>query len=297
MKLKIYRSKNDIIISNIQNDVFKGYYKYIYINGLKTYVIEKGEGIPIILIHGLSACVYTWRKIFYPLSKRFHVYAYDLRGCGCSEKLRYNYSIDSLTEDLREFMDYFKIDRAILIGNSLGGEIGLNMTIKYPDRVNKLILIDTAGYKMNLKKTNSLVKLARISLMPQLINIFTSKVLVACAARFLLNNHKVINDEFINAYYCGFRTKRGVYGFVSLIRNLSYNEFYFEKIKEIEKPTLIIWGENDRLISSKDAYKIAQEIRNSTLVIFPNCGHGAQEEYSEKLNDEINKFILNSQAR
>lgn len=293
MKLKIYSSKHKKVICKIQNNVYCGCYKYIDINGLKIYVVEKGEGIPVILIHGLSACVYTWRKIFYPLSKKFHVYAFDLRGCGCSEKPRYDYSIENFTKDLKMFMDYFNIEKAVLIGNSLGGEIGLNMTIKYPDRVSKLVLIDCSGYKMNLKKTNLLVKLARLASMTKLIETFINKTIVKHISTFFFVNKKVIDDEFVNAYYSGFRCNDGVKGFVSLIRNLSYTEFCYEKIMEIQKPTLIIWGDHDRIIPKKDAYNIAHDIRNSKLVIIPNCGHGAQEECSERLVNEINKFILN----
>jgi pimeloyl-ACP methyl ester carboxylesterase len=294
MKLKIFSSKHKKIINKIQNNVYYGYYKYIDINGLKTYVIEKGEGIPVILIHGLSTCVYTWRKIFYPLSKRFHVYAFDLRGCGCSEKPKYDYSIESFTRDLKKFMDCFNIEKAILIGNSLGGEIALNMTIKYPERVSKLILIDSSGYKMNLKKTNSLVKLARLTSMTSLIECFISKTILRQLSKIFFVNKKVIDDEFVNAYYSGFRCNSGIRGFVSLIRNLSYTEFYYEKIKEIQKPTLIIWGDHDRIIPVEDAYKIAHDIKNSKLVIIENCGHAAQEECSERLIDEIIKFIFST---
>lgn len=292
MKFKIYNSKYIKMIENIQNNTFKGSYKYDDINGIKTYVIEKGEGVPIILIHGLLACVYTWRKVFYPLSEKFHVYAYDLRGCGCSEKPRYDYSINNFTNDLKNFMDYYKIDKAILIGNSLGGEIALNMVIKYPDRVSKLILIDSSGCRMNMKKSNSLVKLSRLSQMPRFLTFFLNKTIIKYISRILLVNHKIIDDEFINAYYCAFRDRCGIDGFISLTRNLSYTEFSYEKVKYIQKPTLVIWGEKDRLISVEDAYKITQDISNSKLVIFPNCGHGAQEECSERLINEITNFVL-----
>lgn len=266
-----------------EKSIFNKWGKFIDIDGVETYVVEKGIGENIIFINGILASIYTWRKVLDTVSENFHVYAIDFKGTGFSEKPKGGYSIDICTSQIISLMKYFNIDKAILVGNSLGGEVALNLAIKHSEKINKLILIDSAGYQKNKEITKLLVKLGRFKLVAKLLERCNTKNFVRKIIRWATFNDKIIDRKMVNGYYKPMKTKGAVEAFIELVKNLSYTEFDYEKVKNIEIPTLIIWGKEDKWIPVSDAYRLHRDIKNSKLVILENCGHGPQEEKPEEI--------------
>lgn len=275
----------------IKESPLREWAKYINIKGSKTFVVEKGEGENIIFSNGIAASVYTWRKVFPILSENFHVYGFDYRGTGLSEKPKEGYSIDIFSKQILNFMDYLEIKKAILVGNSLGGEVTIDFAVKHPERVKGLILLDTAGYQNNKEVTGLLVRLSRCKLAGKLIEGYTSKRFARKIIEWALYNDSIINKDMVNGYYKPMRTKGAFDAFIELVKNLSYTEFEYTIVKSIKVPTLIIWGEEDKWIPVSDAYKFHKDISGSELVILKNCGHAPQEEMPEQVSRIIEKFI------
>ena len=117
--------------------------KLVMVDGKKVHYLEKGEGPPIILIHGFLYSTVMWKKNIEDLAKKFKVYVIDLWGWGYSERLKeQNYSYALYGKQIVGFMDALSIPRASLVGQSMGGGISVYVAAHFPDRVHKLILVD-----------------------------------------------------------------------------------------------------------------------------------------------------------
>jgi pimeloyl-ACP methyl ester carboxylesterase len=275
----------------IKESPLKNFSKIIKLDGCETFIVEMGKGENIIFANGIAAPVYTWRKVMPVLSKNFHVYGLDYRGTGFSEKPKEKYSIDVFSKQILDLMNYFNMKSAVLVGNSLGGEVSLNFAIKYPERVKALILIDTAGYQNNKEFMKLLTRLSRCRFVGNILKRYTSKKFAEKIIEGALYNDKIIDKEMVNAYYKPMKTTGAFDAFIELVKNLSYTEFDYSKVKEITAPTLIIWGEEDKWIPVSDAYKFHKDIKNSKLIVLTNCGHAPQEEKPEEVSKLIGEFI------
>lgn len=287
MRLSIMYDERDLL----EESPLKDWGSYINLSGSEIFVVEKGEGENIIFANGIAAPVYTWRKVIPSLSKNFHIYALDYKGTGFSEKPKQGYSIDEFSKEILELMKCKKIDKAILVGNSLGGEVSLNFAIRYPEKVKALILIDTAGYQCNKEITALLVRLIRFKAAGKLIRRLASKRFARKIIKWALYNDDLISKEMVNAYYNPMRTEGAIEAFIQLVKNLSFTEFHYDKVKEITVPTLIIWGSEDKWIPVSDAYKFHRDIKNSKLIILEHCGHAPQEEKPEEVSKLIKEFV------
>src|SRR5574341_1252115 len=121
------------------------YSRFADIDGVRVHYQEKGSGAPLVLIHGYTASTFVWKDVFEPLSEQFRVIAVDLKGFGFSGKPDGDYTRRAQGELVVRLLDHLKIDRAILCGNSMGGEVSLNAAARHPERVSALILVDSAG--------------------------------------------------------------------------------------------------------------------------------------------------------
>lgn len=115
---------------------------------MRVHYQEKGTGTPLVLIHGYTSSVFSWKDVFEPLSKNFHVIAVDLKGFGFSGKPDGDYTRRAQATLVAHLLDYLKIDDAWLCGNSMGGDVSLNLAVQNPKHVAGLILIDSGGVKV-----------------------------------------------------------------------------------------------------------------------------------------------------
>jgi pimeloyl-ACP methyl ester carboxylesterase len=124
------------------------YSHFADIDGIRIHYQEKGTGPPLVLIHGYTSLTYTWREVFEPLSKSFRVIAVDLKGFGFSSKPDGDYSRRAQAVLVAHLLDHLHIEKAWLCGNSMGGEVALNVALANPQHVAGLILIDSAGVEV-----------------------------------------------------------------------------------------------------------------------------------------------------
>ena len=134
----------------------------IELNGHSTHYVEKGEGEPLILIHGFFYDSYMWNKNIDALAEGFKVYALDLWGFGYSTRDPLDYGYPLYADQLLKFMDTLNIERASLIGQSMGGGTCILFSVNHRDRVNKMILVDAAGLP------NPLPVMGKIANLPKL---------------------------------------------------------------------------------------------------------------------------------
>jgi pimeloyl-ACP methyl ester carboxylesterase len=272
-------------------NVFKGCWKIIKLNEIDTFVVDRGSGENIIFLNGILAWSFTWRKLLDLMPESYHLYALDYSGTGYSEKEQNKNSMDAFTEQVALLMEYFSMKSTVIVGNSLGGEVALNLAIKYPEKVKALILIDTAGYQKNKEITKGLVSLSRFKLTEYILSLLNNEVTARKLIEGALYDETIVDSDMIKGYLKPLKIDGALEAFFDLVKSLDSDEFGYDKVKSIKKPTLIIWGEYDKIIPVEDAHRLNRDIENSKLVVFNRCGHAPQEEMPEKVVKTIDEFL------
>ena len=147
--------------------------RYVTVAGVKTHYIVAGDGDPLLLFHGLGASVVTWRDNIGPLSKAFRVYAIDFPGHGDSDKPDIDYSADTFTRFALHLIDTLELDHPAIIGNSVGGALGLMIALGHPERVSGLVLVDSAslGKEISIAERKPFFNHKRLRLVNRLGNL------------------------------------------------------------------------------------------------------------------------------
>ncbi len=271
--------------------------KYADINGNKIRYWSGGEkGGNVILIHGLGGSVEKeWRYTFGPLSEHCKVYGLDMLGSGLSDKPNIPCSLETGARDVKDFMDEVRIDRATLVGLSMGGGVSLQFATQFQDRLEKLVIVDSAclGRKVHPGlKVLSAPLIGNILMKPGLSHserIWRSVVYDPAAVKddLIEADHKLaVMPGFTSAFLRALRSGCGVRG----IRPRVYKAI-LGGLGSIKKQTLIIWGKQDPLIPVEYAYTANEKIPGSQLHIFDKCGHVPPVEYPDKFVNIVSEFI------
>jgi 4,5:9,10-diseco-3-hydroxy-5,9,17-trioxoandrosta-1(10),2-diene-4-oate hydrolase len=269
---------------------------YIQVGNIKTRYWETGDdGFPIVLIHGLGGCIENWELNMEILSKRHHVYAVDLVGCGLTEKPSVRYSIPYLANFVQDFMAQKNIENSCLIGHSIGAGIAIDMYLTNPARIDRLILVDGFGFGKKLALQFRILAIPIIGeqlMKPNrdgLIRFF----------KMLFYDHTLITDELVNfssersslpgsaeAYLTTLRAHANFFGLKNgLLQRMK------EDALRITVPTKIIWGKEDKAIPVEQAYIATKILPNNNLHIIDKCGHVPQVECAEEFNWVVSDFL------
>ncbi len=266
--------------------------------GIRTFYLEAGEGEPVVLLHGLGATCASMLPTLEALSRRYRVIAPDNPGFGETEKPFRPYHAAFFARWLNAFLDETGIDRAVFVGNSMGGRIALEMGIRFPGRTRGLVLLTPS---MAWKRFRRFVPLARV-LLPELacvpLRLPRSQVMGALKTMFSKPSRleQAWYDAAVDEFLRVFRDPRGRVGFFSAARQIYLEESFgekgfWERLKKIEQPALFIWGRHDRLVPAKFARYAEQAVPHARSVILPDCGHVPQFELPIETHRLIENFL------
>jgi pimeloyl-ACP methyl ester carboxylesterase len=276
--------------------------RFVMVDGIRVHYQEFGDAsaAPIVLIHGYTASVYVWKTTAPMLADAgFRVIAVDLIGFGFSEKPRwFDYSIQSQSQMISRFMNRLGIGRATVIGSSYGGAVALNLALDEPAMVEKLVLVDAVIN--DDVKNHPILKLASLpglgeALTPFLID---SKTFLRYRMQGTIAkaNHHMITDDRISSIRRPLYAADAHHSILATARN--WNATRIERdLEQINHPTLIIWGDCDRVIPIRNGYTLHRDILNSRFVILKNCGHVPQEEKSEIFTDLVSEFCHDKKSK
>ena len=268
---------------------------FIQVDGARVHYQEFGDAAnpPMILIHGYTASVYVWRTAAPLLADAgFRVIAIDLLGFGFSEKPRwFDYSIQSHARMISKTMDRLGIGRAHIVGSSYGGAVALALTLNGAERVDKLVLVDAVSN--DRPKDHPVLRLAAIRGVGELITPFLvdSKFFLRKRMQNTLApvNHHLITKERVESIRRPLSAADAHHSVLATSRN--WHAGNLERDAHlINRPTLIIWGKNDRVIPIKCGRTLHREIPDSRFVVIRNCGHLPQEEKSEVFTNLVSEF-------
>jgi pimeloyl-ACP methyl ester carboxylesterase len=265
--------------------------KFLRIKSHRIRYIDAGTGTPIVFIHGFGASIYSWRKNLGPISKHHRVCAPDLPGFGYSDKpLDADYSVDAYADFIIQFMDKLQINKAVLVGHSLGGGIALLTCLKYPSRVQSLILLDAEAYPIT---PPLMLRAARLPGIRSIIHRSIGEWVVRISLKRSYHDPNLITDALVDEYYRPFLTANGKIAPIKVLQALDFETLKNlpRRYRRIRKKTLIIWGAEDRISRIHLAHKLKKDLRNSRLKIIPASGHLVQEEKPAAVNRAILDFV------
>jgi len=269
----------------------------IDVNRIDVHYWDEGKGDVLILVHGFSSSVYTWRRNISELSEEYRVIALDLPGFGYTDKPKdFDYTMEGYARFMVDFMDTMDIDTAVLAGNSMGGGVVLTTALLYPERIDKLILVDSIGYPEQENEEEEVFLPFLLMGIPGagevLMSLNYRSVVEKSLEGGVYYDNSFVTDEMVDYYYSVYRTENGRKAPLWVIRNLMDTPpIGSERISEVSMPTLIIWGEADILIPAEHASLFGRDIPDSRAVVIAKAGHLPHEEQAGIVNGLIADFM------
>ena len=282
-----------IFKETVLNKADRNHYKFI--NGVNYYYEEfDSDGTVVFLLHGFSSSTYSWVNVIPQLVKQgYHVYALDMKGFGWSDKPIYtSYSSFELAEEVNCFMEKMKLSNVVFAGNSLGGLIASRIASIYPDKIDKMVLIDAAGYPMELPM---IFKMLRMPFSQNIGPVIFNKWILKYFLSTAYYDKKKLSKKNIDAYYLRLCTENAVSAQIKIANSVSDVNKAFEehanRMKNVKTNTLIIHGENDSWVPLDVSYNYRRNLENSIFYKIPECGHVPQEERPDLIAKLIIDFI------
>ncbi|WP_445635691.1 alpha/beta fold hydrolase [Nostoc sp. DSM 114161] len=252
-----------------------------------AYVKQGSGGTPILLIHGFDSSVLEFRRLLPLLAGNNETWAVDLLGFGFTDRLSgIAYSPTAIKTHLYYFWKSLINQPIILVGASMGGATAIDFTLTYPEVVKKLVLIDSAG----LAGGSPLSKLMFPPLDYLATQFLSSMKVRDRVARIGYKNQSLAS---LDALYCAalhLQMPNWHQALIAFTKSGGYNAFRFKKLSQIVQETLILWGDSDKILGTKDAIRFKRAIPQSTLTWIQDCGHLPHLEQPQITAQHILKF-------
>ncbi len=268
--------------------------KQVSVEGINISYIEKGEGNPLVFVHGSPTSSFLWRDMIEELSAHGRVIALDLPGFGFSDPPNNeDYTISNYARILESFLEVLSVEQATLICHDYGGPIVLTYALRHPEKYNRLIILDTFLHS-DLPPWPLSWKIAGIWPFGEIFMRLGGQYITRSALEEGVKDKSRISDGIVQRYYMPDgnpdklnKTMIGTFR-VDYMEDLKFIE---KNLKTIEKPTLILWGEDDKFLPLSLGDRIHKDIKGSRMEIIPNCGHFVQEDKPEKATEIIIGFL------
>lgn len=236
-------------------------YTSIEIDGSTLYYQEAGEGPPLILIHGLSGSGRWWRQNVNFLAQEYHVYVIDLIGFGHGRRQRFD--LHRMAQIIAQWMDALDLDRATLIGHSMGGFIAADLASNHPEMVERLVLVDAVALPLGRSDSQIAVGLIR--------------ALFEMPTNFL---PILAGDAFRAGPRTIWRAARAL-----LSSDIS------ARLNRIQAPTLVVWGQNDWLVPLQIGVRIYDRLDDARFVVLSHAGHNPMWDRPDAFNGVLDDFL------
>ena len=270
--------------------------KFVSIMGAEVHYVDEGRGELLVMIHGFAASLHTWDRVAEELARSYRVIRLDLPPFGVTGPLR-SPSGEIETMDLptyRRFIDTFMqalgIDtrRVTLIGNSLGGLISWDYAVRHRDAVERLVLIDAAGFPMKLPIyiglfNSALVRMSAPWWLPDQI--------IKSAVRNVYGDPRKLAAPVLRRYIEFFHGEGTRSAIGKMVPTLDFANLDTDVLKTLDVPSLVLWGTRDRWIPPAHAAEFAQHIPGAQAVMYAGLGHIPMEEDPARVLDDLRTFL------
>ena len=274
--------------------------RFVELNGVKVHYKVAGEGQPaVVLLHGFAASLFSWREVMGPLAESHTVVAFDRPGFGLTERPlpgkwqgQSPYSPEAQVDLTVALMDKLGIDRAVLIGNSAGGTVATLTALRYPERVQALVLVDPAIYQGGMQLPGVVRWLLSSPQARRVGPLFVRSIRNWGLefGRSAWHDPSKITDEIWMGYTKPLQAEnwdKGLYEVTLASRSPGLDK----RLDEIQVPVLVITGDDDQIVPTEQSIRLAGDLPNAGLAVAPNCGHVPQEECPEFFLAAVNGFL------
>ncbi|MDP1648010.1 MAG: alpha/beta hydrolase [Rubrivivax sp.] len=271
---------------------------FIDVQGQVVHLRDEGprnDPLPLVLIHGTSASLHTWEGWVGALKGQRRVITFDLPGFGLTGPFsgRYpsdDYHGDSYARFVFDLLDALQVPRAVVGGNSLGGEIAWRMAAMAPDRVAALVLVDAAGPAFTPQSVPLGFLVARVPVVNRIMEWVLPRSLVAQGLLDVYGDPAQVTSELVDRYF-ELALREGNRRALGLRMRQVVRGEHAERISSIKQPTLILWGGRDRLIPPPVGRIFEAQIAGSRLVVFDELGHVPHEEDPARTVAPVKEFL------
>ena len=256
--------------------------KFVSVGGYKTRYLDYGNSNEtLVFIHGLGASAERWLGVIPYLSSKYRLIIPDLLGFGHSDKPSVDYTIEFLSNFVFKFFEALGIQKASLIGASLGGQVAAVCASTQPDIVDKIVLVSPSG--MMKRTTPALDAYMLAALYPTLDN--------AYSAFSMMVEKGEVQEKLVNDFVTRMTLPNAKLAFLSTVLGIRNSNDFEDKIRKIKSPTLIVWGKQDKMIPVEYASSFMSAISESKFVEMPGCGHVPHVEQPKKFAEIVLSFL------
>ena len=251
----------------------------------------RDDPAPIVLLHGTSSSLHTWEGWVAGLRQQRRVITFDLPGFGLTGPAPdADYSIEAHVRHVVAVLDHLGVQHCVLGGNSLGGAIAWAVAAAHPERVDRLVLVDSAGYPVASKSVPIGFRLARNPVLAPLMNSILPRSMVESSVRNVFGHPERVTPELVDRYFAMTIRAGNRQALIQRMANPRWGADT-SALKTLRQPTLIIWGGQDRLIPPAAGDRFDADIPDSRLVVFEDLGHVPQEEDAARTLPPVLEFL------
>jgi len=264
---------------------------YLDVGGIKYCYQEMGQGETVLILPGLGTNIDFWQKNIPVLATQYHVVAFDPPGFGKSDKPDASYELSWIVDRVVDFMDAKGIDRAAVIGGSMGGHLGLILALKHPERVSKLVLMGSVG---DWKPPTGLIDFA--------LKHFWSESLCIAVVRkrwpeiyAKMFKYRTPAVEHIFCYQMALRANYSAYAAKGRTFSRALHSIFYSSVRdrlgEITCPVLLVWGQEDAIHPVAAGEYFRDHLKDTKLVVVSDSAHEVMVDQSAVFNDHVLAFL------
>jgi pimeloyl-ACP methyl ester carboxylesterase len=285
--------RRDIPLDELKEKYSNQDSRFLPMMGMQVHYRDEGDSLdslPLVLIHGTTSSLHTWDSLALLLKEQKRIIRFDLPGFGLTgPSPGHDYSFQYYEKFLDSFLINMRLSHCILAGNSLGAGIAWEYAVAHPEKVRKLILLDATGFPLDGSRTVLGLTLIRTPLLGGLARYVSPKFITRMALKEVYGDEHKVTDALVQRYFD--LTLRPGNREALVERMKSGFDQDSSRIRLVSMPTLIIWGEKDRMVPLKNAYLFHQAIKGSSLEVLENTGHVPMEESPQRVAEIVKKFI------
>jgi len=268
--------------------------RYVEVDGITFHYVTKGEGPPLILLHGFPETWYSWRKNIEELALYFQVIALDLKGYGLSDKPVGDYSLPTLSREIADLIVSLGLERPILVGHDWGGFIAWDVARNYPQLLDKLIILNAPLHKRDPTLSPQIFLFAIPGMLEEIVRPDCRGFLKEVFSNSSYDP-STFTDRELDIYegsFCKEEVWAAVSEYFEDLRAFSRQQWYQRLHRPIEVPTLVIWAENDPRQPVSLTEGMGQIVSDLKIEFIPRCGHFLQAERPAEVNRAILHYLL-----
>ena len=282
----------DVPVEELEGEYTNDESEFLDIGGARVHVRDQGpqDAQAVVLVHGFASSLHTWEGWVDYLTDDYRVVTLDLPAFGLTGPNEGGeYDAEYYADVVDELADELSLDTFTLGGNSMGGGVAWRYALDHPDRLDRLLLVDAAGYSTEDDDESIFFTLARYPLLDRIPRHITPRSAVRGLIESAYADGFQVTDELVERYYDLLRREGNREAIIRRLRNPAENRE--DEIPGIDVPTLVIWGEQDTWIAPEYADRFADDIPDAQLVKYEGVGHIPMEEAPEESAADVAEFL------